>query len=221
MKTSKMFLMGLLISVATVYSCSKSELKPSSSPENVSASTNKVSGGNDCGYLCTFTQGGYGAKNGQPHDYLYAYFNRAFPNGVAIGSKGCTNGKGLIMTTAKAVTDNLPVGGTPAVLLADYRNSTPKNVLVGQLITLSLNVGFDNYDPTFGPSDVSLRNMIIGSGPFQGKTVGQFLSIANQVIGGCNNTYSPSTINETATNINESFDYDNGSHSTTGFLVCP
>ena len=53
---------------------------------------------------------------------------------------------------------------------------------------------------------------------FAGKTVGEFLAIANDVLGGCSTSYSPTAINEVASQINENFD---DGKSDNGFLVCP
>jgi hypothetical protein len=75
--------------------------------------------------------------------------------------------------------------------------------LIGQVTALALNVGFDYFDPNFNPSSVPLGDMVIMSGPFTGKTVSQFLAIANDVLGGCSYAYSPSQVNETASRINE------------------
>jgi hypothetical protein len=172
-----------------------------------------------CGQLTTYTQGGYGAPNGGPHDYLYANFAAAFPNGVTIGSHGCADGHTLTLTTTSAITNNLPTGGTADVLDKDYTDEVPsKNVLVGQLVSLSLSVGFDEHDANFGQAPLHLSDMIIGSGDFQGMTVSAFLSLANDVIAGCNTNYTPTQVNSTADQINKN--YDNGAVDN-GFLVCP
>jgi hypothetical protein len=125
----------------------------------------------------------------------------------------------LTLTTTAAITDNLPTTGTAAVLDRDYTNVVPRNnVLVGQLISLSLSVGFDQYDADFGQATVHLGDMIISSGDFQGMTVSSFLALANDVIAGCNTDYTAAQINSTADQINNN--YDNGTVDN-GFLTCP
>ena len=164
---------------------------------------------NDCGQLRTQTQGGWGANpsGGNPGTYLHSNFAAAFPAGLRVG---CTTGNFTITYTfAQDVTEFLPAGGTAAAQTANAINpkfKSIKNVLIGQVTALALSVGFDYYDPNFGPSDVNLGDMVITNGIFTGKSVSQFLEIANNVLGGCSQEYTPSQVNETATLINENFD---------------
>jgi hypothetical protein len=174
----------------------------------------------DCGQLRTQTQGGWGAPphGNNPGVYLHTNFAAAFPSGLTVG---CNAGHWVKYTSAAAITEFLPAGGTPGVLAANATNPAAKsikNVLIGQVTALALSVGFDAFDPNFGASGVQLGDMVIGSGPFTGKTVGQFLTIANDVLGGCSNAYSPSSVNDAATSINENFD---DGKTDKGFLVCP
>ena len=174
----------------------------------------------DCGQLRTQTQGGWGAppNGGNPGTYLHANFAAAFPSGLTVG---CNAGHWVKYTSAAAITEFLPAGGEPAVLTSNATNPADKsikNVLIGQVTALALSVGFDNFDPNFGQGGVHLGDMIIGSGPFAGKTVSQFLAIANDVLGGCSNAYSPKTVNETADKINKNFD---DGKTDNGFLNCP
>jgi hypothetical protein len=122
------------------------------------------------------------------------------------------------MTTASAVQGYLPTGSTASALDQDWVDDGPDNVLAGQLLTLALSIGFDNYDPNFGAATIHLEDMVIGSGDFAGMTVGQFFAIANDVLGGCSTDYTPAEVNETATAINENYD---GGTVDNGFLVCP
>jgi hypothetical protein len=172
----------------------------------------------DCGQLRTQTPGGWGAEpNGNnPGTYLHANFDAAFPTDLRVG---CAGGYTITMTNAQAITDLLPTGGQAAVLKASATDpASVKNVLVGHLIALTLSVRFDNVDADFGDAGVNLGDMVIGSGTFANMTVAQFLAIANDVLGGCSNAYSPQQINETATKINEN--YVDGNVDK-GFLVCP
>lgn len=172
----------------------------------------------DCGQLRTQTPGGWGAEpNGNnPGTYLHANFDAAFPNDLKIG---CAGGFTITLTNAQAITNLLPTGGQAAVLTASAVNPAEiKNVLVGHLVALTLSTGFDVHDPNFGQAGIHLGDMVIGSGPFAGKTVSQFLVIANNVIGGCSNAYTAKQVLTTATLINEN--YTDGLVDN-GFLNCP
>ena len=171
----------------------------------------------DCGDLRTQTQGGWGAPpNGNnPGMYLHNNFAAAFPNGLTVG---CDNGYTIKLTSAQAITNLLPAGGQPQALKQSYVNPTGlKNNLAAQIIALSLSVGFDKHDPNFGEANRSLESMYIGSGTFKGKTVGEFLSIAYSVLGGCSTAYKASDISDAAAKINENYTDGN---SNNGFLVC-
>jgi hypothetical protein len=170
-----------------------------------------------CGQLRTQTQGGWGATpNGNNAGvYLHNNFAAAFPTGLNVG---CAGGYTIHMSSAQKITDLLPAGGTPKALQQNYTDpATIQNTLVGQLIALTLNVGFDNYDPNFGQAGRSLGTMYIKKGKFRRKTVNEFLIIANDVLGTCSNAYKPSDINETAAKINENFQ---SGDANKGYLVC-
>lgn len=170
-----------------------------------------------CGGFRTQTQGGWGAPahGNNPGKYMQTNFAGAFPNGLTVG---CTTYK-LTLTSAQAVTDYLPAGGTPAVLTANYTNPTGlKNNLASQLVTLTLSVQFDHYDPKFSSSSVALGDLVIASGPFKGKTISNLLTEANNLLGGCPSAYTPAQISDALTAINENF--DDGTKNG-GFLLCP
>lgn len=171
----------------------------------------------DCGQLTTYTQGGYGNDqgNGAGTSYMIANFDAAFPNGVTVG---CATGFTMVMNSAAAVQAYLPSGSTPAVLTQNYVDAGPNTILGGQLLTLALSIGFDLYDADFGAGQQHLGDMVIANGDFAGKTVAEFLAIANDVFGGCSTDYTPDQLNEAATAINEN--YDNGTVDK-GYLVCP
>ena len=173
-----------------------------------------------CPGFRTWTQGGYGGSgNGSPAQYLTTNFAAAFPTGLEIG---CTNK--IRLTTATAVRNFLPQGTSPSVLPAGtLTNPTKTNfnsVLAGQLVTLTLNVRFDQVFASFAPSSTNLRDLVITTGPFLGWTVQQFLDDANKRIGGCStiSNASYSDYNNTADRINRA--YDNGI-SSGNFLACP
>ncbi|MBX7052937.1 MAG: hypothetical protein K1X54_12935, partial [Flavobacteriales bacterium] len=172
----------------------------------------------DGGALRTQTQGGWGAvPNGNnPGVYLHANFDQAFPNGLILG---CNNQ--LVLTSAQAITAFLPSGSTPSALPSGTMTNPGNaynNVLAGQLVAAMLNVGFDAYDPSFGESSSALGSMVFASGDFQGMTIAQVISLANEVIGGCSSAYSYSQLNQALTTINEN--YDNGNMDQGDFL-CP
>jgi hypothetical protein len=171
----------------------------------------------DCGPGRTQTPGGWGAKpeGNNPGTYLHANFEAVFGELTV----GCGTGNSITLTTAQAITDLLPTGGKPAALTQDYTDpASIKNVLVGHLVAITLAVGFDAADEEFGSGDLDLGDMVIGSGLFAGKTVSEFLAIANDVLGGCSTAYTASQIQETAESINEN--YVDGTKDN-GFLICP
>ena len=162
----------------------------------------------ECGQNKTFTQGGWGAipNGGNPGVYLHANFDAAYPNGLTIGCENNT----LSFYSAQAITDFLPKGGTATSL-------PTLSVLTGQLLAAELNIGFDAYDSNFGSSDVALGAMYTNVDGFEGMTVSEIVSIANQVIGGCSSAYSFAELNSVLTIINEN--YDNGNQDN-GHLSC-
>ncbi len=170
----------------------------------------------ECDYL-TYTQGGWGAPaNGNnPGVYRNANFAGAFPSGLVLG---CEPGNTLTLTSAAAVENFLPSGSTPAVLGADYLNpgGSYNNVLAGQLMAATLSTTFDAYDANFAPAAGWLGNQVIGSGTFAGMTIAQLLDVANDVIGGCSNAYTPAQLNVALTALNENF--DNGGNQ--GYILC-
>jgi hypothetical protein len=203
-----------------LFACQKqvtSDLDPAADANARIASTETLT--STCGLLRTQTQGGWGSTpNGNnPGAYLHANFNATFPEGLTVG---CYPGNYYLkLTSAQAVTDLLPSGGKASALSANFTDpASLNNVLVGQVVALKLSVSFDAANASFGESSVALGKMIIGSGKFKGKTVSQFLVIAERVLGGCSHSYTVQQVNETASLINQNF-VDGTSDG--GFLVCP
>lgn len=188
---------------------------------NTTTTEEMQSAASDCGQFRTQTQGGWGTNpnGGNPGAYLHANFASAFPSGLGVG---CTSeGFSVFYSSAEALTEFLPAGGTASVLFGNATNpgdKSIKNVLIGQVTALALSVGFDYNDPGFGPAEENLGNMQIASGPFSGMNVSDFLSMANSALGGCATGYSFSEINQAATLINQNF--DDGTIDG-GFLTCP
>lgn len=160
-----------------------------------------------CKYT-TVTQGGWGANcsGGNWGCYLDRNFAANFPTGLTVGS--VANGKYVSLTSASAIHAFLPTGGTPSALTKAWTNPTKKtlpNTLVGQAVTLTLNV-------KFFPNSA---NLVVLHGSFAGQTVNQMLAIANAVLGG-SNAYSASSVNDVLNSININF--DNGNGTNLGFL---
>ena len=172
----------------------------------------------------TFTQGGYGGTCPGAHPVanpaciLIDHFGigSCFLTGVTIGA-----GYTATFTTAAAIAAFLPAGGTPAVFTHSYANNpatTEAGVFAGQVLALSLNVGFSNCGVTgFCANFADLR---IYKGPFENYTVGQLLIVANQVLGG-----GALPVGITLTQLNAALDsvnqnFDNGTNNN-GYLVDP
>lgn len=158
----------------------------------------------DCSGFRTQTQGGWGstASGGNPGAYRDANFAAAFPSGLEIG---CTNK--LRLTTSAAVRDYLPCGGSAGLLPAGTLTNPDciNNVFTGQLIAATLSTTFDLYDPDFGSSDENLINLRISSGPFFRMSVGQLLTEANNLIGGCGSAFTTSQMVTALTSVNENY----------------
>jgi hypothetical protein len=171
------------------------------------------------GVYFTYTQGGWGAKpaGNNPGRLLANNFDAVYgaSGGVSIGS-----GSRIVkFTTAKAIQDFLPQGGTAAVLRSSATNptSTAAGVFAGQVLALTLSVDFSEKGIR-GPSDVPLGDLFIASGALKGQTVNHVLELANQALAGepLPAGLTISGLNEIVDRINNNF--DNGTRSN-GFVV--
>ncbi|MCX8056085.1 MAG: SpaA isopeptide-forming pilin-related protein [Ignavibacteria bacterium] len=142
------------------------------------------------------------------------YFAEVFPNGLEVG--GIYK---LKLTSASAVENFLPQGGSPKALDKNYINptSTKAGVFAGQVVALKMNVAFSDAGK-IGSGSVKLGELIVNAGPLAGKTVYEVLDIANTALGGGTTPYSISQLNEVVSAINENF--DKGKYNK-GFLRCP
>jgi hypothetical protein len=175
----------------------------------------------ECGQFRTQSQGGWGAYpyGNNSGTYLHAHFSDAFPAGLKIGCD--ENGHSISFTSAASITKFLPSSGYPSILSVDVTDpqyGAVRSVLAGQVTALALNVGFDFYDEDFSPAEEKLGNLSIVSGPFAGKSVSEFLSIANAVLGGCSTDYSAAAVSQAASAINANF-LDGKMNG--GYLSCP
>lgn len=168
---------------------------------------------NGGGDLITVTQGGWGAKpsGNNPAAFLRDAFLAGTIWSVTIGNQ--TGGNySLTFTSQKQIETFLPQGGT-AKALTSSTNYSPKNVLAGQVLAMSLNLWFYDYPGT----------LKIASGPFANgtRTAADLLSIANRVLGGDLSALPAgmtiSQLNDACTRFNENF--DNGANK--GFLIVP
>jgi Secretion system C-terminal sorting domain/HYR domain len=164
----------------------------------------------------TVTQEKWGAvpKGNNSAAYMYRKFEAAFPNGITVG---CTNK--LVFSNPNAVTDFLPSSGALSVLPSGT-NTNPKatfsNVLAGHILALKLNIGFDEYDSKFSTSNMLLKNMVIKTGIFAGKSVQEIIELAENTIGGCPTAFELSNLSDVVAKINQNYD---NSTADMGFLA--
>ena len=166
---------------------------------------NPSPGSDSCGQLRTQTQNGWGSDDTASHarKYLDSNFAHAFPAGLKVG---CGAGFSVTMTTAQAIRTLLPTDGKAEALRRSYTDPTSlRNKLVGELIALTLNVGFDKYDSTFGHATKHLEDMYIREGKFKGWTVAQFLATANKTLGKCISSHNLEDYWNWARKINENY----------------
>ena len=160
------------------------------------------------GTFRTETQDEWGAvpKGNNTAAYMHRKFEAAFPNGLTVG---CTNK--LVFSSAVDITDFLPSNGIAAILPLGTKvnpGETFRNVLVGQIVALKLNIGFDEYDARFSSNNVLLKNMVVKTGIFVGKSIQQILQEAENAIGGCETQYLLSDLKDIIAIINQN--YHNG-----------
>lgn len=173
-------------------------------------------GPNMTGRFRTQTQGGWGSSpsGDNPGAYLHKNFAAAFPTGLVVGGRYT-----LKLTSAQAVTDYLPDGGTASPLTRNWVNPTDKvSVLAGQVVALTLSVGFDLYDPGFCADQVNLKDLVVAvpTSPCYGLTVQQVLDLANIALGG--GPGNPSQLSDVVASINENF---TDGTTNKGFLCYP
>jgi hypothetical protein len=193
------------------------------------------------GAFCTFTQGFYGNKGGKACglktanliDILLGYGD------VVVGVPGHS----ITLGSSDCIIDLLPAGGTatvlpegdfvcdkstntiPASLLTEFskKDSRFNNVLIGQIVALTLNLRLYSIDCMGGGGTGDLAGWTlpeefctmgkdgcakkhITPDAFVGMEVGAILALANEVIAGEDVGVSPSEINDVVDFINETFD---------------
>jgi len=175
----------------------------------------------------TFTIGGWGAAptGGNPGSRLHAAFISIYGDfasnsnaGVEYGVAGSGSNKyTATFRTAQAVTDYLPNGGGSGILTGDLVNpiTTPAGTLGSQLLAVRLGRDFSVAGITGFKNGLGSLKYINAASPFNGKTVDQILSYADNYVGGTNSPFTGLSPTPTAaqlttalTDINEN--YDNG-----------
>ena len=172
----------------------------------------------------TQTQGGWGAKpkGNNPGFYRDENFGSTFPfpEGLTIGNIDyydalCMSTVGEMgdyyanFSSSEVIEDFLPAKGTPAVFLRSYNDplDTEAGILAGQVVALTLNIGFDNDDPDFSVNEGKLADFYANEAGSlcEEMTTGEVLAEANLILSGGSSEFSPSGINECVTEINEKF----------------
>ena len=187
---------------------------------------------------CTLTMGGWGQPGGSycdglsQHDRLVQILT---PNGVTVGRPGHSYTSTSGEAGAVCVEDVLPSGGPAAALNKDYicyenNNNLKKNILLGQSLTLAINIGnseglaglplntsfliADNYEAscgtvpdayTFSYMTLSVPQNVVNYlnahyQSFGGATVGALMEFANDALG---KVYIPSSGNPSFSNISD------------------
>jgi hypothetical protein len=142
---------------------------------------------------------------------------------------------GALFTSATAIKNYLPAGGTPSTLTADLTDplSTSAGVFGGQATALSLNVGFSCTDacgPIFETLGLEANTtfclgelVVCDGGKFDGLTVYQLLDLCNTVISGDLYALMPygasiSELSDAAAFVNQNFV---GGEVNNGYLCLP
>lgn len=162
-----------------------------------------------CVDFCTQSHDSWGLECGEENTGCLRDHNWGeVTGGTLVVGEGYT----LTFTSSEAAAVFLPAEGPVMSLTLDHIDPTltESGVLGGQVTALKLNVLFS--DAGIGkvvPACDGLRNMRIMKGPFAKMEVGDFLMLAEEVLGGdLNNLPSGETlsdVNDTATSINQNF----------------
>jgi hypothetical protein len=160
-----------------------------------------------CKGFKTVTQSGYQSECGSNNAtcYLNTNFTTSFPNGIVIGS----GTRQVKFTSADAIRNFLPSNSAPKTLnqgiLINPSSSVYDNGLAAQVVTTMLNVEFGK-NADFASTEVSLGELFITSGTFEGMKVSQVLSIANTILGNGNSRYTATDVNNTLIAINGNYE---------------
>jgi len=163
-------------------------------------------GGFQPGDYCSFSQGGLGGS-GTPFLLLASQFAALFPGGVEVGIPG-NPGLTMRFTSALAVQDYLPAGGTPGRLTVDLvdPSSSSAGVFGGQVLALKLNIALSDGGAT--PPGLGDLYYINPGDTLHGLTVRQILAAAETALGGGPRPagYSYAMLSTLCDNLNLSWD---------------
>lgn len=168
----------------------------------------------------TQTQGGWGASAHGNNSGVYrnAHFTSCFPDGLTVGDPDTLFAWFL---SSSIIEIFLPAGGTASAFTQNYEDppSTSAGILGGQVVALTLSIGFDQCDEDFGNSDTLLADLVVDdpTSVCYDMTVQTVIDEANAVLGGAG-TLTPSEINDCVSKINENFV---GGNINKGFLRLP
>ncbi|MFM8808347.1 MAG: hypothetical protein ACKOJB_05480, partial [Chthoniobacterales bacterium] len=180
--------------------------EPLSLSATATANIEDPPGGFEPGDYCSFSQGGLGGS-GAPYLLLASYFPTLFPSGVEVGIPGGA-GYSMKFTTATAVKDYLPAGGTPNKLTLDLTNPTSSSsgVFGGQVLALKLNIALSDGGAT--PAGLGDLFYINPGDSLSGYKVRQILAAAETALGGgaLPAGYTYATLSTLCDNLNLSWD---------------
>jgi hypothetical protein len=139
-------------------------------------------GGFQPGDYCSFSQGGLGGQ-GAPFLLFASQFPDLFPSGVELGIPG-GGGFSMKFSSALAVQDYLPAGGTPEKLTADLLDpvSSSSGVFGGQVLALKINIALSDGGAT--PPGLGGLYYRSPGDALHGQTVRQILAAAELALGG-------------------------------------
>jgi len=192
--------------------CSQTVTVRDTTPPAITCAPNTTTTNCQPKVYCSYTQGGWGTTpNGNnPGMILAENFATVYPGGFAeIGISG-SGGFSAKFTSALAIQNYLPDGGTASKLTSDAVNptTTSAGVFGAQILALKLNVDFSAAGITGGDSG-PLGSLVLNdsSSPLNGKTISQILAIANTLLGGGSvSGVTISTLNPLIDNLNQGFD---------------
>jgi hypothetical protein len=175
------------------------------------------------GDYCSYTQGGWGAgpSGNNPGQILASNFGFVYPSGVTAGTPFW-----MKFTTASAVDDYLPAGGTPGQLTSNLIDptSTSAGVFGGQVLALKLNVDLNDAGIIDGTQGSISSLVLTGTGgSLDGQTVAAILAAAEQALGGGSlpSGYTISTLNSLIDLLNKAFDECAPSEWVQTHLIAP
>lgn len=158
----------------------------------------------------TQSKGGWGATPNGSNNGQYLY-----DNWDAIGSLsiGC-GGQMMSFSSAEEVSAYLPNGNSAS---APFNSN-----LATQTLALSISLAFDTYISDFSSSDDSFGCLVVDTDDpqlsiFNGMMVADLISLANDIIGGCNSDYSEADMTAIIEAINLNFHDGN---TNNGYLTC-